>query len=312
MGLYGHHASVAQGSTLTPCSDMCGTITHSNSPLWSPGQRVTSLFNQTHLTGQIKPHHLASGLGLPLPGVLAQYRVFPAEALLPVPDYLTDEEAACLPIASVTAWMAINGMRPLGQPLRGGGGEGETPTVLLQGTGGVAIAGLQIAVAAGLTTIVTSSSDAKLERVKALGATHTINYRTHPDWQDAVLRLTNDEGADVIFENGGAQTLRKSFECVAFGGLISAIGYLSGKEDEPGDRTNVNVLALKRTVTLKGILNGPKDRFEEMLGFYEEHWIRPVVDRVMGFQEAREALRYLYSGGHLGKVVVKVKGSEVE
>lgn len=301
MGLYGHHKSLSETATIVPCSDMSGTIVASKSSLWRPGHRVMSIFNQSHQTGQIKVHHMSSGLGFPLPGVLAEYRVFHAKGLVAVPDYLTDEEACCLPIASVTAWMAVNGMRAMGQPAQESG-----ETVLIQGTGGVAVAGLQIAVAAGLRTIVTSSSDAKLEKAREMGATHTINYRTNPDWQDEVMQLTDNEGADIIFENGGAKTLRKSFDCVAFGGLINCIGYLSGKEDDPGDRTNVNVLALRRNVTMKGLLNGPKDRFEEMAKFYEQHRIHPVVDRVFGMEEAKEALKYLYSGGHFGKVVVKV------
>lgn len=244
---------------------------------------------------------MSSGLGLPLPGCLTEYRAFPAESLVAVPDYLSDEEASCLPIAGVTAWMAINGMRPMGQPASG------NETVLLQGTGGVAISGLQIARASGLQTIITSSSDAKLEKAKkTLGADFGVNYRTSPEWQEEVMRLTKNEGADVIFENGGAQTLRKSFDCVAFGGLINCIGYLSGKEDAPGDRLNTNVLALRRNVTLKGILNGPRERFEEMTRFYAQHEIHPVVDKVFKFEEAKEALQYLFSGGHFGKVVVKV------
>lgn len=121
------------------------------------------------------------------------------------------------------------------------------------------------------------------------------------------MRLTNDHGVAIILEAGGAQTLRKSFNCIAFGGLINAIGYLSGKEDDPGDRLNANVLALRRNVTLKGILNGPKDRFEEMLQFYDQHKIKPVVDRVFPFDQAKEAFKYLYSGGHFGKVVIRVK-----
>jgi NADPH:quinone reductase-like Zn-dependent oxidoreductase len=121
-----------------------------------------------------------------------------------------------------------------------------------------------------------------------------------------VLEITNNRGVDVVIEVGGALTLKKSFECVAFGGLISAIGYLSGKEDEAGSRVNTNVLALKRNVTYKGIINGPKDRFEEVLGLYEREKIRPVVDRVFEFEQADEALKYLFSGGHFGKVVVKV------
>lgn len=120
------------------------------------------------------------------------------------------------------------------------------------------------------------------------------------------MKFTEGEGADVILETGGAQTLRKSFNSVAFGGVIACIGYVSGKEDAPGDRTNVNLLALQRAVTLKGILNGPRDRFEEMCSFYERHQIRPPVDRVFQFGEARDALKYLYSGSHFGKVVVRV------
>ena len=157
-----------------------------------------------------------------------------------------------------------------------------------------------------LQAIITSSSDAKLARAKALGATFTINYRKHPDWQDIVMQLTGNEGVDNIFETGGAQTLRKSFDCVSFGGLINCIGYLSGKQDEPADRTNTNVLALRRNVTLKGILNGPRDRFEEMMRFYEAKKIKPVVDKVFPFDEAKEAFQYLYGGGHFGKVVIRV------
>jgi len=121
------------------------------------------------------------------------------------------------------------------------------------------------------------------------------------------MKLTNNDGVDIILETGGAQTLRKSFDCIAFGGTIACIGYLSGKQDDPVDRMNVNVLALRRTVTLRGIINGPRDRFEEVLRFYEAKNIRPVVDKVFSFNEAKEALQYLYSGSHFGKVVIRVK-----
>ena len=121
-----------------------------------------------------------------------------------------------------------------------------------------------------------------------MGADVTINYRSNPDWEQAVLSATDGKGADIIFENGGARTLRKSFECVAFGGLINCIGYLSGKEDDPGDRINTNVLALKRNVTLKGLPKRAKGAvFEEMVAFYEAYKIRPIVDRV-----------YEMAGGH--------------
>jgi NADPH:quinone reductase-like Zn-dependent oxidoreductase len=147
MGLYNHHKSMSsQQPPLVPCSDMCGVVVAVGSGLsvpWKVGDRVLSTFNQSHLSGQIKAKDMGSGLGKPLDGVLQSYRAFPSTGLVRCPDYLTDEEGASLPIAAVTAWMAINQFRPLGQP----GGEGET--VVLQGTGGVAVAGLQIAKAAG-------------------------------------------------------------------------------------------------------------------------------------------------------------------
>ncbi|KAI0839444.1 alcohol dehydrogenase [Hypoxylon sp. FL0890] len=305
MGHYNHHKTLEQGSPVVPCSDMCGTIEklgpdNGNCGL-KEGDSVMAIFNQTHLKGQVGEKDMASGLGFPLPGVLSQYRVFPAYGLVKVPDYLTDEEAAALPIAAVTAWMALNTFQPIGQPLTG-----KDKVVLLQGTGGVSISGLQIARALGLTTIVTSSSDAKLDRARKLGADHTINYKTTPEWQDKVLELTGGRGADIIFEIGGAKTLEKSFACIAFGGVISCIGYLSGKEDSPGSHLNTNVLALRRNVTLKGILNGPKERFEEMLAWYDREKIHPVIDRVFEFEQARDALKYLFSSSHFGKVVVKV------
>lgn len=157
--------------------------------------------------------------------------------------------------------------------------------------------------------IVTSSSDEKLARAKELGADHVINYRTNPEWEKKVVELTNGNGADIIFEVGGARTLRKSFDCVAFGGTIASIGYVTGKQDDPSDGlTNMNVLALRRTVTLKGIINGPRDRFQEMCGFYERHQIRPLVDKVFEFEQAKEALQFLHAGSHFGKVVIRVHG----
>lgn len=147
MGLYNHHKSMDGGSNepLVFCSDMSGEIAAVGNGVysWKVGDRVMGTFNQTHLTGQIKEHHMASGVGLPQEGVLQDYRVFPETGLVRVPDYLSDEQASCLPIAALTAWMAINGTRPLGQC----GGKGEV--VLLQGTGGVSISGLQIAKASG-------------------------------------------------------------------------------------------------------------------------------------------------------------------
>jgi NADPH:quinone reductase-like Zn-dependent oxidoreductase len=314
MGLYNHHKSVEQPPAIVPCSDMCGVVVavgptseNTSDPYKNPafrlkeGDRVISTFAPTHLTGQVEARDLGNGLGCPAPGVLVQYRVFPTFGVVKIPEYMSDDEASCIPIAAMTAWMSLNCMRPKGEII----GQGET--VVCQGTGGVSISAAQIASAAGADVIVTSSSDEKLKRATKLGAKTTVNYRSNPDWDDAVLEATGSRGADVVIEVGGATTLRKSFEAVRFGGLIACIGYLSGKQDEAGDRTNTNLLCLKRNVTLKGIINGPRDELERMLKFYEEKQIRPVVDRVFKFDEANEALQYLFGGGHFGKVVVKVK-----
>ncbi|RFU82095.1 zinc-binding dehydrogenase [Trichoderma arundinaceum] len=330
-GEYNHHQTPDDVAGVVPCSDMCGVVVDSKSSLLKTGTRVMSVFLQTHLSGALKQSDLESGLGWPLPGVLTEYRCFDARTLVKVPKYMTDEEASCLPIASVTAWMALNWMRPIGKAFQAldiyGGDKDKNKdekeeTVLLQGTGGVSIAGLQIAKAAGLKTIITSSSDEKLDQAKELGADHTINYRTYWEWQDGVMEATGGIGADYVLEVGGAKTLRKSFASVAFGGTISCIGYVSGKEDDnKGDdggngddkdkasgwnRLNVNVLALRKNVTLKGLVNGGKDRFEEMVRFYEEKQIRPVVCKVFGMAEAKEALEYVKEGKHFGKVVIRV------
>jgi len=318
MGLYTHHSSVNHPPAIVPCSDMCGVVvaagpvsSSSTDPYknpafrLAPGDRVISTFAPTHITGQVQARDLANGLGGPAPGVLTQYRVFPTYALVKIPDYLTDDEASCLPIAAMTAWMSLNCMRPAGEII---GSTAEPESVVVQGTGGVSIAALQIASAAGAHVIATSSSDDKLQRAALLGARTTINYAQKKNWDDAVLAATANIGADIILEVGGASTLRRSFECVRFGGLIAAIGYLSGKQDPEGDRTNTNLLALKRNVTLKGIVNGPRDKLVEMLAFYDAKRIRPVVDRVFKFEEAGEAFGFLFSGGHFGKLVVRVKG----
>ncbi|TWU71659.1 hypothetical protein ED733_003376 [Metarhizium rileyi] len=320
-GDYNHGSSVHSVQHLVPCSDMCGTVVESKSTLLSEGVRVASIFLQTHLRGPVKEDDLASGLGLPLPGVLAEYRVFPAVSLVRVPEYLSDEEASCLPIAGVTSWTSLNWMRPVGRHV-GTDEEVASKFVLLQGTGGVAVAGLQVAHAAGYKTVMTSSSDEKLSRAREeLKADHVVNYKTCWEWQEPVMEATGGRGVDIIFETGGARTLRKSFGCVSFGGIINCIGYLSGKSDlDAGDgdgdgdgdktprlhRLNVNVLALRRNVTLRGILNGGKDRFEEMLEFYREKQIRPVVSNVFAFEEAKEAMAYLADGKHFGKVVIRV------
>ncbi|KAJ3055661.1 hypothetical protein HK097_009779 [Rhizophlyctis rosea] len=301
-GRYSHHkGGMHTDHPICPCSDMSGEIVDVGPGVteWKQGDHVISIFLQAHQSGQVKQPFMATGMGYPLEGVLQQYRVFPASALVRKPAYLSHQEAACLPISSVTAWTALTGL----QQVRAG------DWVLLQGTGGVSLAGAQIAKAAGARTILLSGSDAKLERAKKeLGVDVTINHKTTENWDEKVLEITNGVGVDHILEVGGKTTLLKSFNCIAFGGQISAIGYVSGKEPDPQTPINVNVLALIRNVTFKGILNGGKDKFEDMLKAFEANGIRPVVDKRLKFGEGdvKEAFEYLKSGGHFGKIVIDV------
>lgn len=319
--------------SLVPCSDMCGTVmdaSKSKSKRFKNGARVVAIYLQSHLSGEVREEDVGSGLGLPLPGVLAQYRCFPAESLVAVPGYLSDDEASCLPLAAATAWTAMNWLRPLKEKSKdeekgkvdnkavfGDGGDHEK-TVLLQGTSPTALAGLQIAKAAGWRAVITGSTDKHIQRAKdELGADEAINYQTHWGWEGEVLKATGDRGADVIFETGGARTLHKSFKCVSFGGLINCISLSGRSDDEDGDdgdggktpklhTLNVNKLALARSVTIKGVLNGGRDRLEEALAFYERHGIRPVVGKTFAFEKAGEALAHVKEGKHFGKVVVTV------
>ncbi|KAF4959117.1 hypothetical protein FSARC_10830 [Fusarium sarcochroum] len=286
------------------CSDASGVIVDvggsTAASFWRKGDRVLALVRPTHHHGPTRAEHHALGIGFPQPGVLAEYRIFSATGLLRVPDSVTLEEACTLPIVGTTAWMALNWDQPIGHPRTA-----NDSTVLLQGTGGVCIAALQQAKALGLTTIITSSSDDKLQRARELGANHTLNYRTHPNWADEVLRLTNGKGVDIVVETGGPVTMQQSLKAVAEGGTIAAVGVLTGMTESEG-QIATGLSLINRNATLKGINIGPKDRAEEMLDMYRARQIHPEIDRTFGFDQAKEALRYVRDGKHFGKVVIRV------
>ncbi|KAJ3179245.1 hypothetical protein HDU85_004935 [Gaertneriomyces sp. JEL0708] len=304
-GQYGHHKSLGDQNSgevegLVPCSDMSGEIIKVGDGVreWKAGDQVLSTFIQGHVAGEIKEEDMSTGLGLPLTGVLQQYRLFPAHALVRKPAYLTHIEGCTLPIAAVTAWNAFHGL----QPLKSG------DWVLLQGTGGVSIAAAQIAKASGARVILVSGSPKKIERaVQDIGIDISINYKETPNWDEKVLEITGGRGVDHILEVTGQSTLERSFSCIRFGGQISCIGYVSGKGPTDG-QYNLNVVALRRGVTVKGILVGGRDMFEDMLRAYEANKIKPIVDRVVGFdkEEVTGAFEYVKQGGHYGKVVIKV------
>lgn len=278
---------------LIPLSDCAGEVIATGEAVTrvKPGDRVAGTFMQTWISGGVTEDKARSALGGAVDGVLAEHVVFGEEGVVSLPEHLSYEEGATLPCAGVTAWHAVveQGVRP-GQ------------SVLVLGTGGVSLFALQFAVTAGARVIVTSSSDEKLGRALAMGASEGINYRSTPDWERRAREITKGRGVDCVVEVGGAGTLAQSLKAVRTGGLISLIGVLSGSTGE------VNPLpAVMKAVRLQGIFVGSREMFESMKGAIEAHRLRPVVDRVLPFEEAREAYRYLESGAHFGKVVLRFR-----
>jgi NADPH:quinone reductase-like Zn-dependent oxidoreductase len=278
---------------IIPLSDGAGEVVETGpaSARYRPGDRVAACFFQTWLAGRFALEHHKQDLGGSIDGMLAEEVVLHEEGLVPIPAHLSFEEAACLPCAGVTAWYALT--------TRGGLRPGET--VLVLGTGGVSVFALQFATAMGASVIVTSSSDQKLERARQLGATQAINYCTTPAWDKEVWRLTGRRGVDHVIEVGGPGTLEKSMASVAAGGQIALIGVLTGF----GPPTASLFPLLARNVRLDGIYVGARADFEAMNAFLAERTLRPVIDRVFGFEQASEAFAYLDSGGHFGKVVIR-------
>ena len=205
---------------LIPVSDGAGVVDAVGDGVsrFRPGDRVVGVFFQGWIEGEPTAEKLATGLGANLDGMLCEHRVFDEAGLLPVPDYLSDAEAAALPCAGVTAWSAIV---TLGRVRPG-------DVVVVQGTGGVALFALQFAKLIGATVILTSSDDAKLARGQALGADHLVNYRTEPEWSRPVKALTEGRGADLIVEIGGGSTLAQSIRAVRVGGTLAMIGVVAG------------------------------------------------------------------------------------
>jgi NADPH:quinone reductase-like Zn-dependent oxidoreductase len=223
-------------------------------------------------------------------GMLQEFVCLDQEGLVHAPEHLTDEEGATLPCAALTVWQALvtEGRLKAGE------------TVLVQGTGGVSIFALQFAVMFGARSIVTSSSDAKLEKAKKLGATHTINYVKTPVWHPEVRRLNGGRGIDQVIEVGGPDSFMQSLQAIRLGGQIHMIGYVGSKTGE------INPLEiLYRRAVVRGIPIGSRESFEHMNRAIALHRMRPVVDRVFPWMEARAALQYMREGRHFGKIVLK-------
>lgn len=278
---------------LSPLSDGAGEVTAVGEGVtrFKVGERVAGIFMQNWLAGPMRNGYSESALGGAIDGVLAEYRTFHEDGLVAIPDYLSYEEAATLPCAAVTVW---NGLF-----VQGGSKPGDT--VVLQGTGGVSLFGLQFAKAAGLRAILTSSSDEKLEKGRALGADVTINYRSTPEWARAVKDATEGEGADHVIEVGGPGTLDQSLHALRMGGRISMIGVLTGVK---GEVSTANLL--RKSIHVNGIYVGSREMFEAMNRMLTTNEIHPVVDRLFPFEDARAAYDHMISGAHFGKIVIKI------
>ena len=277
-----------------PVSDCAGRIEDIGPGVtrFKGGDRVTNAFVPGWISGKPSSAGFARLRGSPCDGVLAEYVVFDEEDLVATPAFLTDEEAATTPCAGVSAWNALFG-----------GGEALKPgdTVLVQGTGGVAIFALQMAHAAGAHVTVTSSSDQKLAQIAPLGLWQGVNYRTHPEWQDEVRRLTGGEGVHLTVEIGGPGTLARSVAATRFGGTISLVGVLTRGQIDP-------LIFMHRGLMLRSIGTGSRDMHEAVFRSMSLHRWRPVIDRVYPFDEARAAFDRIESGAHIGKVVIKTSG----
>jgi NADPH:quinone reductase-like Zn-dependent oxidoreductase len=278
---------------LVPLSDGAGEVAAVGEGVTrvKPGDRVAGIFFQGWLDGPIRAEVHDTALGGAVDGMLAEQVVLSEEGLVLLPDFLTYEEAACLPCAAVTAW---NGLVEQGG-LRAG------ETVLLLGTGGVSILALQIAKMHGARVVITSSSDEKLARARALGADEGINYKTAPDWDKAVWAWTGRRGVDHVVEVGGAGTLPKSLASTRHGGHVALTGVLTGFEAQVSP-----LPILWKSLRVDGIYVGSRAMFERLLLALAAGGVRPVVDRVFGFDEARAAYEHMQSGSHFGKIVVHV------
>lgn len=276
---------------LIPCSDGVGEVVETGEGVArvKTGDRVCPIFSQRWIAGEPTREKARSTLGGPLDGTLAEFMVIDQESLVKVPEHLTDEEAASLPCAAVTAWNALT---------EAGTKAGDT--VLVQGTGGVSLFALQFARLMGARVIATSSRDEKLERARDLGASDGVNYRETPEWGNRVREIAGD-GVDLVIEVGGAGTLEQSLRAVRFGGTITLIGNLAGLDAH----LKLSLVFMQR-IRLLGIFVGHRESFEAMNRAIDHHRMRPVVDQVFPLEAARAAFDHMAAGGHFGKICVKI------
>ena len=289
MGTYFGRSSSRE---IVPLSDGAGEVIAIGDGVtrFKIGDRVVAVFFQTPPNGP--PFGARATLGFPLDGMLAEQVLIYEDGLLPIPAGLSYEEASCLPCAAVTAW---NALTVAGKPIKSG------DVVLVLGTGGVSMFAMQFALAAGARVIATSSSDEKIARVKALGASDGINYKRTPDWDREVLKLTDGRGADCVVEVGGVGTLERSFESVASGGKVALIGVMTGRSAE------INPYSLMwKEAALHGIRVGNKEMFKKMNRAIEVSRLKPIIDTIVPFEQAIEGFRQQAANAFVGKIVISI------
>ncbi len=292
IAINGGYGSQQKRGDLIPLSDGAGEIVEIGEGVtrWRVGDCVVGCFFASWQGGPPNAQRLAAPLGGAVDGVACEYRVFHEDTILPMPGHLDFVQAATLPCAALTAWVAIieqNAINP-------------GHAVLTQGSGGVALFAVQIAALVGATVVATSSSAEKLERLRMLGARHTIDYREDQNWGQTAFDLTGD-GVDLVIDTGGAQTLSQSFRAVRVGGSVSVIGVLSGAKYA----LHVPILIAKY-IRLQPVIVGSRDQFAAMLKAFERHTVTPVIDRVFPFADLHAALDYLKAGRHFGKVCIAI------
>lgn len=289
----GGYSSHALKPGAIPVSDGAGEIAAIGEGVsrWKVGDRVAPIFVQRWLGGHLQLEYMPSALGGPSDGVLAEQIVLSQDGLVRIPSHLSFEEAATLPCAAVTAWNAVfvKGALHAGQ------------TVVTLGTGGVSLFAAQFGLMTGARVIATTGSAEKLARLQALGVSEVVDYRVTPGWDARVRELTGGQGADLVVEVGGPGSLAKSIAAIRYCGHVSVVGNLAGRS------TPIDPAPLfAKRASMCGIQVGSRDMFEDMNRAIEVARLKPVVDRVFDFTEARAAYEYLASAKHFGKVVIRV------
>jgi NADPH:quinone reductase-like Zn-dependent oxidoreductase len=291
--MVGGHYNPRMALPRIPCSDGAGEVVEVGEGVDTVvvGQRVAAIFMQHWLDGAPTAENSRGALGGDVDGMLAEYVVLQQTGVVSIPEHLSFAEGATLPCAGVTAWNAVVNASQV-KP---------GDVVLIQGTGGVSVFALQFAKMAGAVVIGTSSSDKKLERAKTMGLDAGLNYRQSPEWAKWVLKETNNRGADLVVEVGGAGTFTQSLQAVRYGGTVAQIGVLSQSE-----QPLPIPLILHRQIRIHGIYVGSKSHFEAMNRAIVATRTQPVVDQIYTFDKAREALKSIEKASHFGKIVIKV------